>query len=185
MLRSPTTRARHVRQPELTNAYLIGGGIASLAAAVHLIQDAHLPASQIHILESGPLPGGSMSAGGSPETGYILQGGQMLNFSYLCLYDLLSNIPSLTNPKKTVMHEIREFNAVPENKTHANARLVATGANGPEIVDVAHLGLSVRDRRDLIHLVMKPEQKLGTLTITDCFDKAFFKTNFWLMWATM
>lgn len=52
MLRSPTTRATHVRQPELTDAYLIGGGIASLAAAVHLIQDAHLPASQIHILES-------------------------------------------------------------------------------------------------------------------------------------
>jgi oleate hydratase len=59
----------------------------------------------------------------------------MLNFSYLCLYDLLGRIPSLTDPAKTVMDEINEFNALSENKTHACARLVAKGATGPEIVD--------------------------------------------------
>ena len=79
----------------------------------------------------------------------------MLNFSYLCLYDLLSTIPSLTDPTKTVVHEIYEFNALPGNKTYARARLVAKGATGPEIVDVKRMGLTNRDRHDLVHMTME------------------------------
>jgi oleate hydratase len=176
--------AGHPRQPELTNAYLVGGGIASLAAAVHLIHDAHVPPSQIHIFESGPLLGGSMNSCGTPETGYILRDGLMMDSSYMCLYDLLSTVPSLTNPAKTVMQEINEFNAVLGNKTHVNARLVAGGTNGPQNVDVMHLGLSERDKRDLVHIFMEPENKLGNLRVTDFFEKTFFKTNFWFLWAT-
>lgn len=175
-------RAKH---PERTNAYLVGGGIASLAAAVHLIQDAHVPASQIHILESSSVPGGSMDGAGNPHDGYRLRGGRMLNFSYRCLYDLLGVIPSLTDPAKTVMDEIKEFNAVPENQTHARARLVAKGATGPEIVDVKQMGLTARDRHDLVHMTMEAEHRLGTKRIDECFEKSFFQTKFWYMWATM
>ena len=32
-------------------AHLVGGGIASLAAAVYLIRDGHVPGKNIHILE--------------------------------------------------------------------------------------------------------------------------------------
>jgi myosin-crossreactive antigen len=52
MARGHSSQIGHLRQPELTNAYLIGGGIASLAAAVHLVHDACVPPSQVHILES-------------------------------------------------------------------------------------------------------------------------------------
>lgn len=173
------------KHAERTNAYLVGGGIASLAAAVHLIQDAHVPASQIHILESSSLPGGSMDGAGNAHDGYRLRGGRMLNFSYLCLYDLLSTIPSLTDPTKTVMHEIYEFNALPGNKTYARARLVAKGATGPEIVDVKRMGLTNRDRHDLVHMTMEAEHKLGTKRIDECFQQSFFQTKFWYMWATM
>ena len=51
----------------------------------------------------------------------------MLNFRYLCTYDLLSKVPSLTDPSKTVKQEIDEFNAIPGNKTNAHARLIAKG----------------------------------------------------------
>jgi oleate hydratase len=173
------------RQPELTNAYLVGGGIGSLTAAVHLIHDAHVPASQVHILESGSRLGGFINSTGTPETGYVLQGGQMLNFSYECLRDLLSIIPSLANPAKTVMQEINEFNAVIGNKMHAKARLVTGGAHGLRIVDVKHMGLSARDKYNLIHLVVTPEKKLDTLGIRDCFEKTFFRSKFWIMWSTM
>ena len=71
------------RKPEETTAYLIGGGIASLAAAAHLIQDAHVPANQIHILEALPVAVGLMDGAGNAKTGCILRGGRMLNFSYL------------------------------------------------------------------------------------------------------
>lgn len=176
--------ARH-RNPAVTNAYLVGGGIASLAAAVHLIHDAHVPAAQIHILESSEQPGGSMDGSGSPDTGYMLRGGRMLNFSYLCLYDLLRLVPSLTDPTKTVMKEIEEFNEVYANKTHANARLIATGANGPEVVDVSKMGLSGKDKLDLVAMTLSSEKTLGTSQIHECFEPAFFGTNFWFLWATM
>jgi oleate hydratase len=173
------------RKPKETNAYLVGGGIASLAAAAHLIHDANIPANQIHIIESGPLPGGSMDGAGNSERGYILRGGRMLNFSYLCTYDLLSKIPSLTHPSKTVKQEIDEFNAIPANKTNAHARLVATGGNGPEILDVSKMGLSVTERAELLKLASETEKQLGTKRIDECFDEGFFKTNFWFMWDTM
>lgn len=175
--------------PRSTNAYLVGGGIASLAAAAYLIHDANIPAAQVHILESSTLTGGSMDGAGSPETGYTLRGGRMLNFSYRCLYDLLSTIPSLTNPKVTVMDEINKFNAVQGNKTHANARIVKAPKEHtdgrPRLADASDFGLSVIDRANLLKMTVEGEKRLGRMKIEECFSDAFFHTNFWIMWATM
>ena len=108
----------------------------------------------------------------------------MLNISYSCLYDLLGKVPSLSDPKKTVLQEIVDFNAIPENKTHSMARLVAKGATGPEIMDVKQLGLKTKDRLDLVHMTMEAEHRLGTKRIEECFEESFFLTKFWYMWAT-
>jgi oleate hydratase len=174
-----------IRKPQETNAYLVGSGIASLAAAAHLIHDAHVPADQIHILESSAVPGGSMDGAGTSDAGYIIRGGRMLNFSYLCTYDLLQKIPSLTNPSKSVQQEIHEFNAVSGNKTYAHARLVARGAAGPEILDVETLGLDAKERVDLMRVAAETENQLGCRKIDECFEEGFFDTKFWYMWATM
>lgn len=171
------------RQPKLTNAYLVGGGIASLAAAVHLVHDADVPPSQIHIFESEP--GGPIHSAGIPETGYVLLAEQMLNFSCVCLYDLLSKVPSLTDPAKTLKEEIDEFNAEPGNSTHANSRLIARSTNGLQTVDAKNLGLREKDRRDLVNIFLESEKKLNDLRVLDCFEESFFRTNFWVMWATM
>ncbi|MCJ1403552.1 hypothetical protein MMC11_006775 [Xylographa trunciseda] len=179
----PETEAIHKRDPHTTNAYLVGGGIASLAAAVHLIHDAHVPASQIHILESSPVPGGSMDGSGTPTDGYILRGGRMLNFSYLCLYDLLSQVPSLKSPKHSVMKEIEDFNLIPGNRTHAHARLVAGKEQPPEVVDVKRFGLSAKEKWSLVKMIEESEKTLGTKRIEDYFHDGFFKTNFWFMFA--
>ncbi|KAH6714810.1 myosin-cross-reactive antigen [Leptodontidium sp. MPI-SDFR-AT-0119] len=182
---SKSQPSRPTRDPKQTNAYLVGSGIASLAAAVHLIRDAKVPTSQIHILESSPVPGGSMDGAGNSETGYILRGGRMLNFSYLCTYDLLSRVPSLTDPKKTVKQEINEFNAIPAHKTNAHARLVAKGPSGPEIMDVTRMELNNKERLDLIKLAEESEKSLGSKRISECFTPEFFDTKFWYMWDTM
>lgn len=171
--------------PEETNVYLVGGGIASLAAAVYLIQDAHVPANQVHIIESGPLPGGSMDGAGDSEKGYMLRGGRMLNFSYLNTDHLLSKVPSLTDSKKTVKQEIDKFNAIPGNKTSAHARLVAKDEKGPKIVDVSRMGLNAKERGDLLRIAAETEKQLGSKRIDECFTKEFFTTEFWYMWATM
>jgi oleate hydratase len=104
------------------NAYLVGGGIASLARATYLIRDGGIPGRNIWILEESGLLGGSLDARGSPERGYIMRGGRMLDLeAYSCTYDLLSFIPSLGEPGVTVKEEIFEFNR--RIKTHARSRV--------------------------------------------------------------
>ena len=58
-------------------AYLIGGGIGSLAAAAFLIRDGGMPGSQISIFEAGPVMGGSLDGAGDAERGYSMRGGRM------------------------------------------------------------------------------------------------------------
>ncbi len=177
--------AYRARKPEETNAYLVGGGIGSLAAAVHLLQDAHVPGNQIHVIESAPVMGGSMDGSGDPVHGYLARGGRMLNFSYRCTYGLFSKVPSLADPKKTIKQDLDEFNAVPGNRTVAKARVVATTDKGPVALDVRGMGLTMKQRADILRVAEWSEERLGTKRLTDCFDEAFFKTKFWYMWSTM
>jgi oleate hydratase len=177
------------RNPKETNAYLVGAGIASLAAAALLIRDAHVPGPQIHILESSKITGGSMDGAGNPDTGYVLRGGRMLNFSYVCLYDLLASIPSLEDNDETVMDEIKAFNAVAGNKTHATGRLVTRQAEypgmKPGLADASDFEMSVGDRAALMKLTAVGEDSLQALRIQDLFSEEFFSTNFWFMFASM
>ena len=82
-------------------AILVGGGIASLAAAVYLIRDGDVPGGNIRILEEAAL-GGSLDAGGTPEQGYSMRGTRMFGPAYVLTYQLLSGIPSLDDPAKSV-----------------------------------------------------------------------------------
>lgn len=161
-------------------AYLIGGGIASLSAACFLIRDAHMDPKQIYIFEESPILGGSLDGGGSAETAYVIRGGRMMNFTYLCTYDILSWVPSLNSPQKSVFDEINNFNR--EFKTDAHARLLDINSH---ILDSSHMGFSNRDRLDLVTIMIKNEDSLGLKTIADCFEADFFATPFWFMWATM
>jgi len=103
----------------------------------------------------------------------------------VCLYDLLSIVPSLTDPTITLKQEIEDFNARPSHKTYANSRLVATEEGEPQIMEAKDLGLRESDKLAVIKIFRTPEKKLNDLKVTDCFEEAFFRTSFWLMWATM
>src|SRR5262245_66077709 len=90
-----------------SRCYLVGGGIASLACAAYLIRDGGIPGRKIRILEESALLGGSLDARGSPERGYVMRGGRMLDLeAYTCTYDLLSSIPSMAEPGITVKDEV-------------------------------------------------------------------------------
>jgi oleate hydratase len=161
------------------SAYLVGGGIASLACAAYLIRDGGIPGRNIRILEESGLLGGSLDARGSPERGYVMRGGRMLDLeAYTCTYDLLSFIPSLSEPDVTVKDEIFDFNK--KIKTQAKCRLLEKGHK----LDVTSPGFRRRDRLDLITLLFRSEDSLGTLRIQDWFTPAFFQTNFWFLWCT-
>jgi myosin-crossreactive antigen len=61
-----------------SKAYLVGGGIASMAAAAFLIRDGDFLGRNITIFEELGDIGGSLDGSGSAEKGYVLRGGRML-----------------------------------------------------------------------------------------------------------
>ncbi len=157
--------------------YLVGGGIASLAAAAFLIRDGDIPGERITILEESDKIGGSLDASGTPQGGYSMRGGRMLESKYLCTFDLFSSIPTL-DASKTVTKEIFDWNAT--IKTSSKSRLFRDGHR----IDAPQFGLSEKDILDIERLEIKPEGMLGESRISDQFDVAFFKTDFWFMWCT-
>ncbi|MFN7189905.1 MAG: oleate hydratase, partial [Rhodospirillales bacterium] len=89
--------------------YLVGGGIASLAAAAFLVRDGDVPGSDIVVFESLPRLGGSLDGAGTPEAGYVARGDRMLEAKYLCTFALYDSIPTLDG-KQTVTQEIVAWN---------------------------------------------------------------------------
>jgi oleate hydratase len=170
----PKVPARPSHRPK---AYLVGGGIASLAAAAFLIRDGDMRGEDIIILEATDLLGGSLDAGGTAAEGYTLRGGRMLESKYLCTFDLFSSIPTLDG-KRTVTEEIFAWNRT--MKTSSKSRLFRDGKRQT----APPFELSERHILNLERLVIEPEVLLGRTTIADQFDEAFFETNFWLMWST-
>jgi oleate hydratase len=161
-------------------AYLVGGGIGSLAAAAFMIRDGDLPGEAISIFEAQPLMGGSLDGGGDPVRGYSMRGGRMLTTdNYECTWDLYKTIPSLANKGKTVFEETVEFNA--KHQAHSMARLVDRRRAK---VPVTSMGFRMQDRTELLKLYAASEEELGASCITDCLSPGFFETEFWFMWVT-
>lgn len=161
-------------------AYLVGGGIGSLAAAAFMIRDGNLPGGNISILEAAPLMGGSLDGAGDPTSGYSLRGGRMLTTdNYECTWDLYKSIPSLHHAGKTVFDETVEFNE--QHKAHSRARLVDRRRAK---VPVTSMGFSMQDRSELLKLSNADEETLDASCITDWLSPGFFETEFWYMWAT-
>ncbi|MEI5525655.1 oleate hydratase [Streptomyces brasiliscabiei] len=163
----------------MAKAYLVGSGIAALAAATFLIREGGFDGADIHIFEGRPSIGGNLDGGGSPDAGDTMRGGRMFEAEFRCTYDLLSGIPSLDDPSVSVTQEI--LSGHKDFACDDVARLV--GERG-KVVETTSMGFSERDRLELVRCVATPERSLDGKRITDCFHAHFFRTNFWLMWST-
>lgn len=163
----------------MAKAYLVGSGIAALAAATFLIRDGGFDGADIHLFEAQRAVGGSLDAGGTPDTGYTMRGGRMFEAEFRCTYDLLSGIPSLDDPSVSVTQEILAGHE--DFAWDDVSRLVGKDR---KILDTGSMGFSERDRLDLVRCLATPERRLDGMRITDCFSAHFFTTNFWFMWCT-
>lgn len=160
-------------------AYVVGGGLAGLAAAVYLAADAGMKGSDITIFDSAAESGGSMDGHGTAETGYVCRGYRMFEKSiYGCTWDLLGKVPSLKNPDRTLKEDFFDFNK--KIAVDAKARLVEKG----KVIDARRMELSWRDRFKMTRLLYWPESYFKDRKIGDFFTPQFFKTNFWFEWAT-
>lgn len=163
-------------------AYMVGGGLATLAAAAYLIRDCGFPGEQITVYEGMNILGGSNDGIGTPEKGFVCRGGRMLNEeTYENFWELFRSIPSLEQPERSVTEEILNFDHA--HPTHAKARLVDKDGH---ILDVESMGFEQADRMALLKLLMTDEKKLDDMTIEQWFADTphMFETNFWHMWQT-
>ena len=167
---------------ENSQVYFIGGGLASLAGAAYLVRDCNFKGGNIHIIEGMRILGGSNDGAGDPSNGFVCRGGRMLNEeTYENFWELLSSIPSIDMPGKSVTEEILNFDHL--HPTHAQARLVDKYGT---IQDVTSMGFNNADRMALGKLMVTPEETLDDMTIEEWFKDTphFFETNFWYMWQT-
>jgi len=162
---------------DYTAIYLVGGGIASLAAAAFLIRDGDIPGQNITILEESAQIGGSLDAAGNPRDGYVMRGGRMFESKYLCTFDLFSSIPTL-DESKTVTQEVFQWNVA--MNTSSKSRLFRHGHR----LTAPKFGLTERHILTLERIGLQAEEALGRSSIADQFDPSFFETDFWFMWCT-
>ncbi|GAB2922545.1 oleate hydratase [Streptomyces heilongjiangensis] len=163
----------------MAKAYLVGSGIAALAAAAFLIRDGGFDGSDIHLFEEQRRIGGGLDADGTAHTGYSVRGGLMFEAEYRCTYDLLSGIPSLDDPAVSVT---QEFLAEHERFAWDDPARLVDGDG--RVVDTRSTGFSERDRLDLARCLATPEAHLDGRRISDCFGEHFFTTNFWFLWCS-
>lgn len=182
---------------EKKSAYLVGGGIASLAAAAYLIRDGHMAGDKITILEQLDVNGGCLDGSGNAIDGYVMRGGREMEAHYECTWDLFSFIPDLmrkesgkafpspkpelvSNPEQTVLKRIRDINQWDPNS--AKCRLMS---NCGEPDRDPTLGLSAIHVMELTKLTLKTEEQLGATTVKEFFSNSYFETNMWYFWTSM
>ncbi|MBZ9606944.1 oleate hydratase [Clostridium estertheticum] len=165
---------------ENKKAYLVGGGIASLAAAAYLIRDGHMDGKNITILEQAHIIGGSMDGAGNAKDGYVVRGGREMEEHYECCWDLFSAVPSLSAPNRTVLDEFRELNMADPNES--TCRLLH---NCGEKADFSSLGLNDLHIKQLTMLLLATEENLGATTVEQYFHPSFLETNMWCFWSSM
>ncbi|KAH7122156.1 oleate hydratase [Dactylonectria estremocensis] len=173
------------------DVWLVGGGIASLAAAVYLIDDAQVPGDRIHILEALSKPGGSMATFSKPswDTGYRVSAIRKMSLTYRCLYGMLEKVPAETEGQ-TLADKMNRFNRARKKLGASGTRLVrqvldGAGVDQPEAVDLRTMGLSVKNQCDLMRVVLETEEELEGLEIQALFAPDFFETNFWDLWSSL
>jgi oleate hydratase len=154
--------------------YFVGGGIASLAAAVFLVRDAAIPGPDIRIFEQLDRVGGSLDGSRTLDEGYLVRGGRMFEEHFACTLDLMDTIPSPDLPGGSLKDDLFAFNA--EAGRDSNCRLV----RGGRIETALDPGLGRKHFADLVRLLVLPERLLQGRSIASCFDRSFFDTNFWL-----
>lgn len=183
-----------------TSLYIVGGGLAGLSAAVYAIQDGKIDGKNIHILEELNVMGGALdSTGGTSNKPYAARGARLVNHkAHASYFEFLSRIPSMADQdemekpgydsealknykiKMTLNDELEQFSAA--HKLNSITRLVGKDQRR---IDHFDFKLCLKDRYDLIMLLLRSEENFNGKRIDEYFQPSFFRTNFWYMFAAV
>ena len=166
---------------EEKSAYLVGSGLASLAAACFLVRDAQMPGKNIHILEAMDIAGGACDGIDDPTRGHVMRGGREMEDHFECLWDLFHSIPSLEIPGASVLDEYYWLNKHDPNYSLCRA----TEHRGEDAHTDGKFRLSQKGSMEIMKLFFTKDEDLYDKTIEDVFDDEVFRSDFWLYWRTM
>ena len=161
-------------------AYIVGGGLAGLAAAAFLADDIHMPAKNITIYEKMNDVGGSMDGTGNAMRGYLCRGERELEPFMECLWYLCSKAPSLRHKGRTVLDDVVDFNK--DEPIHSEYRIIEKCG---KVADYHNFKLDAECSTLATMLLYAPEETLEGLAIQDYFPPRFFESNMWYCVSTM
>ena len=163
------------------SAYIIGTGLAGLAAAFYLVRDGQMKGDRIHVLEKLELAGGSCDGYRDVTKGFFMRGGREMDNHFECMWDMFRDVPSIEDPGVSVLDEYYWL-----NKHDPNYSLCRASVNRGED---AHTDRKFNLDRDsamaLSRLFITPEKQLEGKKISEVLPDSFWQTNFWLYWQTM
>lgn len=174
-------RPRKPENVDQKSAYLVGSGLASLAAACFLIRDGQMKGENIHIFEELSIAGGSLDGINNPDRGFIIRGGREMENHFECLWDLFRSIPSLEVENASVLDEFYWLNK--EDPNYSKCRVIEK--QGQDAHTENKFTLSDKASEEMIRLFLISEDQLNDKKITDVFSEEFFESYFWLYWCTM
>ena len=158
-------RPRKPEGVERKSAWLVGSGLASLAAACFLVRDGQMKGENIHILEELKLPGGACDGIQDPTRGFVIRGGREMENHFECLWDLFRSIPSLEHPENSVLDEYYWLNK--EDPNYSLCR--ATVDRGKDAHTDGKFTLSDKAALEIMKLFLTRDEDLYDRTITDVF----------------
>ena len=162
-------------------AYLIGSGLAALAAACYLVRDGQMAGERIHILEKDPIPGGACDGYQYTDIGYVMRGGREMDNHFECMWDLFRSIPSIETEGVSVLDEYYWLNKADPNYSLCRA----TEKQGQDAHTDKKFGLSDKGAMEIMKLFFTPDEELYNKRIDEIFDHEVLDSNFWLYWRTM
>lgn len=161
-------------------AWLVGGGLASMAAAGFLVRDGQMKGENITILEASNIDGGALDGSGNADTGWLIRGGREMENHFECLWDLYRSVPSL-EVEGSVLDEFYWLNKDDPNFSYTRA----TKARGKDAGTDGKFTLGDKGTKDIVDMVLALPEDLYDKRINEVVGKDFLRSNFWLYWRTM
>lgn len=164
-----------------TSAYIIGTGLAGLAAAFYLVRDGQVKGEKIHLLEKLELAGGSCDGKKDITKGFYMRGGREMDNHFECMWDMFRDVPSIETPNISVLDEYYWLNKHDPNYSLCRA----TVNRGKDAHTDKKFTLDKASAMALTKLFITPEKDLEDKRINEILPDSFWDTNFWLYWQTM
>lgn len=173
-------RPRKPAGVEDKKAWVIGSGLAGMAAALFMIRDGGMKGEAITILEQLNIPGGALDGIKYPEKGFVIRGGRELEDHMECLWDLLRSVPSL-EVDGSVLDEFYWLNR--DDPNYSMRRV--TEKQGVDAGTNFKFGLSAKAQKEVVGVFLATRKQMEDKRIDEVFSKDFLESNFWLYWRTM